>query len=212
MKKLFLDIETCGLSESDLAPIMPDFEPDARLTDPAKIKASIESKKRSFLDGAALKATTGRLFAASTMYLGQQPEFHWTPDEYTMVANLTTMIRQAVGAGISVYAWNGHGFDYPFLAQRAAVHKLEPFKWMMTSYRGRYYFNEFLIDPLPIWAMGRDYSGNSLKAVAHALGVGEKTGSGKDFVKLWETDPEAAKKYALDDVRLLAAIVERMGI
>ena len=56
----------------------------------------------------------------------------------------------------------------------------------------------------------KEYIG--LDALARFLGVGEKTGSGERFYKLWETDGETAIDYLVNDVRITAGCAKKMGV
>jgi len=208
--RTFLDIESAALPESQL--LIPEFEPPGNLKDPEKIKAALADKRSAWLEGCALKATTGRIIAASLAHGDDEPEFICSPDELTMVQILIQAIDDCLNVNGRLLAWNGCCFDYPCIAQRAAAHNLPVFHKWFTNFRGRYSWNESFIDPMQIFAGPYNRpDGCSLSAVAHALGVGEKSGNGKDFAKLLRDDPVAAKAYALNDVVLLRKIVSRMG-
>ena len=211
--KMWLDIETSALPTDELAKVMPEFAADSRLKDPEKIKASIEEKRADWISKAALRATTGRILAVTTASDDQSPRFHCSPDERTMLDIALHELTQAISLNAPVYTWNGHGFDYPFICQRAAVHGIGAFRQLMTCYRGRWQWHECLVDAMTIFAGPYNRSdGCSLKAVAAALGVGEKSGSGAEFVELLKSDPVKAKEYAMMDVELLRKIVLRMGL
>lgn len=207
------DLETGPLPEEQLLPIMPEFEASRVLKDPDKIKADLEAKKAAWLDSAALKATTGRVIAFSICHDDQEPEFHCTPDEKTMLEILAHELKMTIGLGGKAYAYNAFGYDLPFMCARCAAHEIPAFKNFTVNYRGRWSWNEAFIDPMQVWVgPGQRHDGASLKAVAYALGVGLKTGDGKDFAKLLRDDPIAAKQYSLNDVLLLRGVVAKLGI
>lgn len=215
MKQLFLDCESSSLDESQLLPIMPDFEPDKRLKDADKIIADLLAKRQSWLDGAALKPTTGKVIAFSLCNDDQEPMFYGPADgnEKTLLDILDISLRDAIGQGGRVYGWNLFGFDLPFFCARAAVHGIPAFKNFTTCYRGRWSWWENFVDPMQIWAgPGQRHDGASLKNVAYALGLGLKEGNGKDFSELLKGDPEAARKYAILDCELLRGVVRKMGL
>lgn len=192
---------------------MPEFEAAANLKDVEKIAASIAAKRQSWLDDCALRATTGRIIAASVCRDDGEPEFLCSPDERTMLDILITDLSETISLGGRIYAWNMFGFDLPFLMQRCAVAGIKAFATFTTCYRGRWSWNEAFVDPMQVWVgPGQRHDGASLKAVSAALGCGVKSGSGKDFARLLADDPVAAKEYSLADCRLLRSIVERMGI
>lgn len=212
-RKTYFDVESTSLPEAQLLPIMPDFEANKTLKDPDKIKADLEAKKAAWLDSAALKATTGRIIAFSICHDDQEPEFHATPDERTMLDILVHELKQTISLGGRIYAFNGSGFDFGFLCQRCAAHSIPAFKYFMVEYRGRWSWNEAFVDPMQIWCGPYQRSdGASLKAVAYALGLGLKEGSGANFAALLKSDPIAAKKYSLNDILLLRGVVAKMGI
>src|SRR6185295_2941177 len=122
-------------------------------------------------------------------------------------------LQELCDPAVTVYGWNLHGFDLPFLCQRAAVHGVKAFSCLTTKFKGRYSWCENLVDAMTVWNMSHQHvSGSGLGAVALALGVGEKPGNGAEFAELLKSDPEKAREYAVNDVNLLRNIVERMGI
>ena len=212
MTRLFWDVETEGLPESDIAKLMPEFEAPGNIKDPAKIAAAIADKKASWLDGAALKAITGRIVAVTTAIDGGEP-LMYASDEKPIIENTIAILKDVISVNAHAYAWNGHGFDLPFICQRAAVYGIPAFVMLTVNVRGKFYWHESLIDPKLVWSnYSPDHTGTSLKSVALALGVGEKIGSGKDFAGLLKTNPDEAKRYALADITLMRDIVNRMGI
>lgn len=211
--KYYFDCETGPLDADELAKVMPEFKPKGNLKDPAKIEADIAEKRQDWLAGAALRATTGRILAITSAWDDAEPAFYCCPDERTMLDIVLTDLNQAITMNASVYTWNGHGFDLPFICQRAAVHGLPAFRQLTTSFKGRWTWAEQFIDAMQVFAGPfNSSSGCSLATVAAALGVGQKSGSGADFAGLLVSDPVKAKEYGLNDVRLLRGIVQRMGI
>lgn len=213
-RKLYLDCESSALPLEQLPPIMPEFEPAANLRDPEKIKASIADKQTAWLDGAALKPTTGKVIAASMCKDDQKPIFVGSfTDEAGVLGVIYQAIQDTIGQGGQVYGFNIFGFDLPFLAGRCAVHGIPAFKNFTVNYRGRWSWVENFIDPMQIWCgPGQRHDGASLKNVAFALGLGLKEGNGKDFAALLQSDPEAARRYAVNDVELLRGVVNKMGL
>ena len=213
MKRLYWDIETEGLPESQITKLMPEFESPGNIKDPAKIAAAIAEKRADWLDKAALKAITGRIVAVTVAKDDNEPEMR-SGDELKLIRGILDDLNQIIDLNAQAYAWNGHGFDLPFICQRAAVYDgIQAFDTLMTNRGGRFYWDESLIDPKLVWSnYSPDHTGTSLKSVSLALGVGEKSGDGKVFSRLLVEKPDEAKAYALNDVNLLRAIVKRMGI
>lgn len=211
--RFYFDIETAPLPMQQLDRVMPEFEAPLNIKDESKIKAAIETKKAEWIDKAALKAITGHIIAVTFARNDGLPAMATRHMEADLIGALLEQLKQVIGSGGRAYAWNGNGFDLPFLCQRAAVCGIQAFSDLTVCVKGRFYWNESLIDPRLVWSMySTDYSGASLDAVAKALGVGEKNGNGKDFVALLKSDPVQAELYAKNDIELLRGIVKRMGI
>jgi hypothetical protein len=212
MTRLFWDCETEPLPIEQLEKLMPEFSAGANLKDPTKIAAAIADKKQDWLDGAALKAITGRIVAV-TMAIDNEAPTMKTGEEKILISTAIEDFINRISLGGNIYAWNGHGFDLPFLCQRAAVHNIPAFRRLMVMRGGRFYWNDSFIDPKLVWSnYSPDHTGTSLKSVALALGVGEKIGSGKDFAKLLRENPDEARCYAVADIILMRDIVKRMGL
>ena len=58
---LVFDIETIPQDEKKLLALAPQFEPDPRLKDPAKIKDSIAKQKQRYIERAALDWKTAQV-------------------------------------------------------------------------------------------------------------------------------------------------------
>ena len=210
--RLYWDIETEGLPLKQIASIMPEFEAAGNIKDAEKIKASIESKKAEWLDKTALKAITGKIVAVTIALGNVEPEMV-IGDENEIISRIVGELKSCIAVGGQAYAWNGSGFDLPFICQRAAIYGISAFKDLTQQRGSRFNWNECLIDPKMVWSnYSPDHSGTSLKTVASVLRVGEKSGSGKDFAALLKSNPSEAEQYAKKDVSLLRSIVQRMGI
>src|SRR6185503_14813798 len=76
MKTIFFDIETGPLPESELAALLPPFDPaevkTGNIKDPEKIAAKIAeaeaNHKRDFMEKAALDPMSGRVVAIGLLY------------------------------------------------------------------------------------------------------------------------------------------------
>lgn len=212
LPKLYWDIETAPLPLAELEAMMPEFEAAKNLKDPAKIAADIEDKKQSFIADAALRATTGRIIAFAYCYDDKEPAVV-TGNEDLIIADMMDVFGNIVSQNGSAYSFNGHGFDIPFICQRSAINNRPALRNLLAKrIKGRTYPHETQIDVMKEWTCGQDFRGHGLDAVAKALGLPGKTGSGKDFAKLLETDKDAAIKYAAQDVNLVRQIANKMGI
>jgi len=216
MTRLFIDIETCAAPLDQLQKFMPkdDEWPLGNATKPETVARIIEEKKAEWIDRAALSAITGQVVAfAMAVDDGEVLVYHSEPEE-VLIHRAVSVLRVQRDQG-PAYGWNSSGFDLPFLCQRAARYNLKPagFSSLTTQFRGRFYWHESFIDAKQVWSMySSDHRDTSLAKVAMALGVGEKTGNGKDFADLLKTDRDRAIEYAKNDVVLLRKIVAAMGI
>ena len=82
MKTIFFDVETGALPESEIAAMMPPFDPaevkTGNIKDPEKVAAKIAeaeaSHRRDFFDRAALDPLTGRVVAIGVMLVAPHPD------------------------------------------------------------------------------------------------------------------------------------------
>jgi hypothetical protein len=207
------DIESVALPASELARVMPEFKAPGNYKKPEAIEAYLAEARAEWRDRAALSAISGRVLAIGIQY---GPETRvWGVDSEADEADTLTLFwdkwRDSAakdGAG----RWVGFcckSFDLPFLIQRSWINSVSiPFGVM----EGRYW-SERIVDLQERWLRyGRDSKGCSLDAVAKALKVGAKNGSGKDFAALWNTDRDAAIGYLKNDLSLTAAVAIRLGL
>lgn len=210
--KIYWDLETEALPLEQIQKLMPEFEAAGNIKDADKIAASIAAKKADWIDKCALKAITGKIVAFTICENDSEPVMH-TGNERELIQRAMDSLKRIISLNGQAYAWNGSGFDLPFLCQRGAVLGIQAFKELTQQRGARFNFNDCLIDPKMVWSnYSPDHTGTSLKSVAIALDLGEKTGNGKNFAALLKTNPDEAKRYALADVTLLRSIVNRMGI
>jgi DNA polymerase elongation subunit (family B) len=212
-KKYIWDLETAPIADELLVKFKPEFQPDSRLVDPVKIKASIESKETEWKDRAALSGITGRIIAYAGVWDNEEPEVAADENESVLLKRIVEHLQKVLFQGGKAYCFNGFHFDLPVLCMRCAINKIPVYRLFQSYFRGRWSWNESFIDVLSVWVGPyQPVTGHSLKNVALALGVGEKTGNGKDFADLLKTDRDRAIEYAKNDVVLLRKIVAAMGI
>jgi len=198
---LYFDIESAPLPESDLTPLMPVFEAPSNYRDEAKIKAAIEEKKKAWLEDAALDPLTGRVLCIGLL-IGEKFTLLENPDESQLLGEFW---GRCVIPGRRMIGFNCFLFDLPFLIRRSWKHGLQP-----QVRKGRYWSDDF-VDLREVWQCGDRQAHGSLDSIAKHLGIGAKNGSGKDFVKLWDSDRQKAVDYLKNDLHLTAAIAKRMG-
>ncbi len=197
------DTETCSLPEAELAAIMPQFEAAANLKDPAKIAANLEAKRQAWIEDAALDPLTGRVLCIGLL-AGERFVLLENPDESELLKEF--WLRHVI-PGRKMIGFNTHLFDLRFLVARSWKHGIRPPDWIR---KGRYWSDDFM-DLRELWQMGDRQAPGSLDSIARHLGVGAKTGTGKEFAKLWETEKPKAVEYIQNDLVLVREIACRMG-
>ncbi len=213
MNTLIFDIETGPLPESELAALLPPFDPaevkTGNIKDPDKIAAKVAeaetNHRRDFLDRAALDPLTGRVVAVGLLY-PDSGEFHVIghDDEAATLREFWEATRGEMGRIHQMVGFNTHLFDLPFLIRRSWKHRVPvPF----GIRRGRYWSEE-MIDLRDGWQLGDRMARGSLDVIAKHLGVGAKNGDGKAFAELWARDRAQAVAYLRNDVQLTAKVAD----
>lgn len=227
MKTIFFDIETGALPESELAALLPPFDPadvkTGNLKDPEKIAAKIAeaqaNHKRDFVERAALDPLTGRVVAIGLLICAPHPgplpraerEYEFRvighDDEAQTLREFWDCCRGEMGRINQMIGFNTYQFDLPFLIRRSWKHRVAvPF----GIRRGRYWADQ-MIDLRDGWQLGDRMARGSLDAIAKHLGVGAKNGDGKEFAALWQSDRAKAIEYLRNDLELTAKVAEVLG-
>lgn len=207
---LYFDIETSALSDSELAAIMPPFDPaEVKCGNLGPEKAAIkiaeaEAKhQRDFIENAALDPLTGRVLCIGLLQGGKFSILE-DADEAQLLSEFWLRV---VTPGRRMIGFNIFLFDLPFVLKRSWKHGLKP----QGIRKGRYWSDDF-VDLRELWQMGDRQAHGSLDSIAKHFGVGQKNGNGKDFAKLWATDRPKAVEYLRNEMNITAAIAERMGV
>lgn len=206
MNTITFDIETGPAAPDVLAKLMPAFEPDQRLSDPAKVQASIDKKKQEWVEKAALHAETAVVLAIGLIRENDELVV-LADDEATILKGWWKIVESADPRTLFV-GHNIYNFDLPLLIRRSYVHGIKVPSRAMPSPR---YFPAMWKDTMAAWMLGTQ-DRISLDNLAKCLGVGSKSGSGKDFAALYKADPAAALQYLRNDLELTRACASRMGI
>ncbi len=225
MKTLILDIETGALAESELAAMLPAFDPAAVKVGnlgpekaAQKIAEAEATQRREFFEKAALDPLTGRVLAIGLLdveareatILGDDSVAPPGTDEMEaeLLIQFWECLRGDVGRLHAVVGFNLFAFDLPFLLRRSWKHRVPvPF----GVRRGRYWCDHF-VDLREYWQLGDRQARGSLEVVARHLGAGEKNGSGADFARLWWEDRGKAEAYLGNDLRLTMKVAEAMRV
>ena len=235
MQTIVFDVETGPLAESELAAMMPAFDPAevkvGNLKDPAKIAEKIAeaeaNQRRDFFDKAALDPLTGRVVAIGVMTFDARgeggPDFTKDgefeiishEDEARTLREFWQVARGEMGRVNPMIGFNIFNFDLPFLFRRSWKLRV-PIPFGLR--RGRYWGDQ-LIDLREAWQLGDRQARGSLDSIAKHLGVGAKTGcephgppSGRAFAELWRSDRKRAEAYLRNDIALTAKIAQALGV
>lgn len=221
MKTILFDIETAPLPESELAALVPPFDPaevkTGNLKDPDKIAAKIAeaeaNHRKDFFEKAALDPLTGRVLVVGLLLNAEcetrPAEFKVleSEDEAALLREFWAVTRGEMGRINQMVGFNTHLFDLPFLIRRSWKHRVQvPF----GIRRGRYWGEEML-DLRDAWQLGDRQARGSLDAIAKHLGVGAKNGSGAEFAELWQRDRTRAVEYLRNDLELTEKVAIGLG-
>lgn len=105
-------------------------------------------------------------------------------------------------------------FDLPFLIKRSWLLGVKVPRRIFNPV-ARYPLSEQIVDLRDVWNAGRREDAAKrirLDDVLAACGLPPKTGDGKDFGKLWESDRAAALEYSRNDLLVERTLAERLGI
>ncbi len=207
-KSIVFDIETAALPENEIIQFMPEFEAPGNIKDPEKIKAAIESKRKAWIEDAALSPITARVLAIGLWIDGTfviisepAPEAEMLLEFWDAIQGTGQMLHHIIGFNCCL-------FDLPFLIKRS---------WKLGVTvplgvrRGRYWGDQ-ITDLRDVWQCGDRQAHGSLDDISRHLRIGEKTGSGADFANLWNTDRNKAIEYLKHDLGLTASIAIRFGV
>ena len=237
MKRIYFDIETGPLPESELLPMLPPFDASevrvGNLKDEAKIAAKIAeaelNHRRDFIDRAALDATTGRVIAIGLLTLTPHPrplspsdaervaatgreqigevEIIGDDDEAATLREFWKRWKWEDGRPVEFVGFNVLQFDLPFLVRRSWKLRVP----VPAGLRRGRYWGDGILDLRDVWQLGDRQARGSLDAIARHLGIGGKNGDGKEFAKLWQSDRQKAVAYLKNDLELTARIAESLG-
>lgn len=207
MNPVYFDCETEPLPADELAQFMPEFQAPSNYKDPEKIRANIADQQARWIEDGALSAVTGRVLCIGTL---RDKNFDvWADDEKQMLADFWGFASGELQAGRTLIGFCVKTFDLPFLVRRSWKHGVKvPF----CLWSGRY-FADGIIDVAELWqCANRDPRDRvSLDTLSKFLGIGAKTGDGKEFAGLWRTDKEKAKAYLHNDLTLTQRAYSRIS-
>lgn len=199
------DIETGAASPEVLQRVRPEFKAARNLKDPAKIAADIADKEADWLERAALDASTGVVLAIG-IGSGLASVRIFEGEEKAIISDFWCWLHDRIAAGEEVAGFNIYGFDLPMLVRRSWILGIPAPRIIR---KGRYW-HENLVDVMEVWTCGNRDQKISLDNLSKALGIGEKTGSGKDFAALLKENRLEAIAYLKQDIALTRKCCERL--
>ena len=170
---LFLDIETVPETEnfSDLDAVKQDLW-DAK----SRYQRKEEFTAEEFYDRAGIWAEFGKIICISVGYFkieGDIRTFRVTSfygDELTLLKDFKNLLITHFSANKHLLcAHNGKEFDFPYIARRMIIHKIElPYKLNLF---GKKPWEVPHLDTLELWKFGDYKTYTSLKLLTNVLGI-----------------------------------------
>ncbi|WP_031386505.1 ribonuclease H-like domain-containing protein [Desulfonatronum thiodismutans] len=206
---IFLDIETLP---GPNPPALESIKPPSNYRDPVKILQYQQEKQEEEWRKQALDSMRGEILCIG-FQVGEDDEPRSFTSGLGEVGDEADVLREFENAVIEEcgrdrpewVAFNGHGFDLPWIWRKSIKYGLEFLPGMINfdRYRGN------IIDPMRLWCP-HDYRGYvKLGDLAEFLGIGAKTQGfdGSMVFDAWrEGRLEEIAAYCRDDVQLLAAV------
>jgi hypothetical protein len=207
------DCETLPQDEARLLARAPEFTPAANLKDPEKIAASIEAKRKAYLEDAGLHWLTCEV---ALICLGSDSSNIQAISEGTEADKLEKFLSIAsynLQNGIKLIGHNIIGFDLPIIINRARLNGLRIPESIGQMNNGRWYWNENIVDTLQVVTFGnkQDIAGNSVEAIARSCGFPEKIGNSAKFYEIWRQNKAGAITMCKNHVEIEILIAEMLN-
>ena len=187
----------------------------------AKHKEYLKTAWEEFVGKAALSPATGRVLLIGLLVDGKFDSIGQAKSEADALVAFWDVVLLAIDDRRPLIGHNSNGFDLPFLIRRSWILGVP----VPREVRQGRYWHPLFRDTMEHWACGsREFV--SLNTLGQLFGVGQKTEGveGRDFHRLWfgmmpaeewgtpEEQRAKAIEYCEQDVRLTAAIAEKMGM
>lgn len=202
------DCETGPRPLAEIEQFMPKEWPLGNLKDPDKIEAAVAAKRQAWLDDAALNPLTAQILVIGVLQDGVVTFL--AGDEKTILAQFWRMAEDILAVSGSLVGFNIKQFDLPLLIKASWRHGVHVSSLIRTRWHGRVYFNENIIDLRDEWQLGDRQAHGSLDSISRLIGGPGKSGHGKNFATLYQSDQAAALKYLSDDLRETERVHKRM--
>ena len=207
-KKLVLDIET------GKAPDYKLFEPEykqPKLNKDGSISAtskSIEQQQADFESKCALSSLTGQVLMVG--YYDEDGMSCICTKDGDGEKTLLMLIRETINQSDLIIGHYIKSFDLPFIINRCRKHGIKP-PSVGNMHKGKWYWNENVIDLRDLWNLGEFNGHISLNNMAKYFGLEAKDETiGANFEQIFNTDIDKAIEYCKHDVSLTKQIYERL--
>ena len=207
------DCETGPETDERLALAEPAFEAPANYKDPEKIAASIAEQRAKWKERAALDPMTGRILAIGSMDEVTIVCDHGENREADIIGNFFRVYERHASCGERMVGFNIRSFDLPFIVRRAFITGVPVPPQLKPNGQSTWFkFPETFIDLRDIWLCSEKNGHGSLGTLCKLMGLGEKTGSGADFARLYadESTRQQALDYLKNDLLLTSKLAERL--
>lgn len=205
-KILFIDIETSKAPDYEL------FKPEFKEPKDKRSK-SIEEQQISWESGLALSPLTGQVLCCGISaddeinVYQQQDQDIITINECDILGGITEQIAKAD----LIIGHNIKDFDLWFIYNRCRKHGITFPDKLYSKYKGRFNWNDCVIDTMDLWSCGKYKEYISLNNLAKYFGLKPKDSNiSKNFEEVWNTDREKAIEHCRYDVELVKQIYNKL--
>ena len=210
IKRLFIDIETSKAPDAEL--FEPEYKEPKRNKDGSVSATSktVEQQREEWLSKCALSPLTGQVLMCG-ISLNENIECFYI--DKVVLANENELL-QSICDGINYTDLIiGHyikSFDLPFIINRCRKHGITPPNVGYMA-RGRWVWNENVIDLADLWTFNKYGEYISLNNMAKYFGLKPKDETiGENFEQVFNEDIEKAIAYCKHDIELTKQIYERL--
>lgn len=175
------------------------------------IQAARDEHRAKEIGRAALSPLTGRILTIGYANAAGDWGLSESENEVDLLAEFWAKYLDCQSERRAMVGFNIANFDVPFIVRRSWLHGLAVPR---TVYAQGRYLGANLVDLLQVWK-GSAYSDTiKLTELAEFLGCGAKPDgiTGADFAQLWANDRPQAIAYLANDLKMTAAVAERLGI
>ena len=212
MVYVILDIETVAHPDAHLW--LDPVKPDARLSDPVKVEASIKERTQERLETLALHPDTNRIVALGYHVVGQEtPECLLMRDEYeehALVRQFWDCFREWDKRTVRLVTFYGLSFDIPTLLSRSMYLDLDFPEIDVDRYRSPHAAFDLW------WRLSRKgaIKAHSLKFYAKRMGFTtlDKVDGSQIAQLVADEDWNAVEAHCLSDIGLTHALANRLKV